>query len=118
LGQGFVLKTEDQTDPTFHVEDVLYAKYGLEVWYGSRNATQASRARGRVGAVLTHSPRYQTPQGVHVGSPAAALQEIKGVKCSLEDCQHGYNRSNHPGTSFRLDYEDGKVVRIALAFGH
>ena len=119
LGEGFVRKTEDQKPPSpVHVEEVLYAKYGLEVWYASRNATRASRLLGRVGVVLTHSPRYRTPQGVHVGAPAAALHTIKGITCSLEDCQHGYKALNHPGTSFRLDYPDGKVVMIAIAFGH
>lgn len=118
LGRGFVLKADDQKQPPVHGEDVLYAKHGLEVWYVSRNATNASRERGRVIAVLTRSPRYQTPQGVHVGSPASALHAIEGVTCSLEDCQHGYNALNHPGTTFRLDYEGGTVVLIGIAFGH
>ena len=119
LGHGFVVHTEDQKPPyPAHAEQVLYAKYGLEVYYVSRNATPLALARGRVLVVLTHSPRYRTPQGVHVGSPAAALHAIKGIKCSLEDCQHGYTALNHPGTSFRLDYEGGKVVTIAMAFGH
>src|SRR5438132_988125 len=49
LGRGLVLHRVDQKppEPTFHEEDVLYAKYGLEVWYVSRDATQASRERGR-----------------------------------------------------------------------
>ncbi len=120
LGRGIVLKAEDQKppDPISHAEDVLYAKHGLEVWYVSRNATKVSRERGRVIIVLTHSPRYVTPEGVHVGAPARTLNAIKGVRCSLADCQHGYNALNHPGTTFRLDYPDGRVVMIAVAFGH
>jgi hypothetical protein len=77
LGRGFVLKADDQKQPPVHGEDVLYTKHALEVWYVSRNATNASRERGRVIAVLTRSPRYQTPEGVHVGSPASALHAIK-----------------------------------------
>jgi hypothetical protein len=68
--------------------------------------------------VMTHSPRYRTPQGVHAGSPATDLDAIKGVRCFDQDCQHGYNALNHPGTTFRLDYPGGKVIAIAIAFGH
>jgi hypothetical protein len=120
LGRGFVVKAGDQKPPgpTVHGEDVLYAKHGLEVVYISRNATPASRAHGRVVLVLTHSPRYRTPQGVHVGSTAAELHSIKGVDCDEPaglDCQHGGHVHNQPGTTFRLDYPGGKVVRIAIA---
>jgi len=120
LGRGFVLKAEDQTppEPILHIEDVLYAKYGLEVTYISRNAGQASRERGRVALLLTHSPRYQTPEGVHVGSAAAAVRRIKGVKCGnlLDlDCQHGGRVHNQAGTMFRLSGPGGVIVRIAIA---
>jgi hypothetical protein len=43
-------------EPTLHTEDVLYTKYGLEVWYVSRCATKVSRERGRLVVLLTHSP--------------------------------------------------------------
>jgi hypothetical protein len=120
LGKGFVLDAEDQKppEPPVHGEQVLYAKSGLEVWYVSTNASKASRARARVIAVVTRSPRYQTPQGVHVGSPAAALDSIQDLKCYLEDCQHGYHALNQPGTTFRLDHPRGEVTMIAIAYGH
>jgi hypothetical protein len=120
LGKGFVLKAEDQEppEPASHAEDVLYPKRGLEVWYVSANASKASRDKGRVIVVLTHSPRYRTLEGVHVGSPATALNPIGGVQCSLADCQHGYHALNQPGTTFRLDHPGGKVMMIAIAFGH
>jgi len=83
LGQGFVLEAEDQKppEPSVHSEDVLYAKHGLEVWYVSRSGTAVSRRRGRVSILLTHSPRFRTPEGVHVGSPVAALRRLEGLNC-------------------------------------
>jgi hypothetical protein len=122
LGRGFVIHTEDQKppEPTVHGEQVLYAKYGLEVWYVSRNATPLARARGRVITVLTHSPRYRTARGLHVGSAATGLRSIGGVNCyqGSTECQHGYNAGNQAGTTFRLDRPGGKIVVIAIAFGH
>jgi hypothetical protein len=122
LGRGFVVHTEDQKppEPPVHGEQVLYAKYGLEVWYVSRNATPSGRARGRVIVVLTHSPRYRTAQGLHVGSSATALRAVGGVNCYHVDteCQHGYNALNQAGTTFRLDRPGGTIVEIAMAFGH
>jgi len=122
LGRGFVVRAEDQKppDPPAHGEQVRYAKYGLDVWYVSRNATPLERARGRVIVVLTHSPRYRTAQGLRVGSTAEALRSIGGVNCfhGSTECQHGYNAVNHPGTTFRLDRPAGVIVQIAIAFGH
>ena len=121
LRRGFVLHTGDQKppEPTLHEEDVLYGKYGLEVIYVSRNATLVSREHGRVVVLLTHSPRFKTPEGVHVGSTAAELRSIKGVKCENlagVDCQHGGQVHNQPGTMFRLSGPGGVVVRIAIAY--
>ena len=121
LGPGFVLHTGDQKppEPTLHTEDVLYAKHCLEVFYVSRNATKASRERGRVALMLTRSPDYRTPEGVHVGSTAAELRTIKDVKCDDPanlDCQHGGHVHNQPGTMFRLSAPDGVVMRIAIAY--
>jgi hypothetical protein len=118
LGEGFVLSTDNQRQPPVHMENVLYAKYGLRVWYSSRTSSPTSVARGRVGAVLTLSSRYRTPQGIHVGSRAAELRGILGLKCSLNDCQHGYARRNQAGTTFRLDSPRGEVTAIAISFGH
>jgi hypothetical protein len=120
LGSGFVLRTQDQKppEPRLHVEDVLYAKDGLDIGYVSHNSSPSSLARGRVVVVLTQSPRYRTPAGIHVGSSATRLRTIKGLKCFEEECQHGFKAFNHRGTSFRLDYPDGKVIRIAIAYGH
>jgi hypothetical protein len=121
LGRGFVLHTNDQRppEPPLHEEDVLYAKDGLEVFYVSRNATQVSRERGLAVVLLTHSPRYKTPEGVHVGSTAAELRTIKDVKCNDPanlDCQHGGQVHNQPGTMFRLSEPGAVVVRIAIAY--
>jgi hypothetical protein len=121
LGRGFVRHAGDQKppEPALHTEDVLYAKYGLEVGYVSGNATQASRERGRVFVLLTHSPRYRTPQGVHVGSSAGDLYAIKGVKCGNLlglDGQHGGHVHNQPGTLFRLSGPSGVVARISIAY--
>jgi hypothetical protein len=120
LGRGPVLHRPDQKppEPTFHEEDVLY-KNRLEVAYVSRNATRASRERGRAAVLLTRSPRFRTPQGVHVGSSADDLHAIKGVKCgnlANLDCQHGGHVHNQPGTTFRLSAPSGAVASIAIAY--
>jgi hypothetical protein len=121
LGRGLVLHAADQQppEPRLHVESVLYTKVGLEVSYVSRDDTLLSRSNGRVAVVVTRSPRYHTPQGVHVGSPAAAVQSIQGIECGDELdllCQHGGHVHNQPGTSFQLDQPDGNVVTVAIAY--
>jgi hypothetical protein len=120
LGRGVVLHSSDQKppEPRLHSEDILYSN-GLEIGYISGDATPRSRARGQVIVLLTRSPRFRTPQGVHVGSTAAELRSIKGVKCGDELdllCQHGGYVHNQPGTTFQLSRPGGVVVRIAIAF--
>jgi hypothetical protein len=120
LGHGFVLHVGDQKppEPRLYFEDVLYSN-GLEVGFVSRNATPSARARGRVAFLLTRSPRFRTPEGVHVGSTAAELRSIKGVKCvnlANLDCQHGGHVHNQAGTMFRLSAPNGVVARIAVAY--
>lgn len=120
LGRGAVLHTSDQKppEPRLHFEDVLYSN-GLEVGYVSGNATLRSRARGQVIVLLTRSPRFRTRQGVHVGSTAAELRSIQGVKCgnlANVECQHGGHVHNQPGTLFRLSGPGGEVVSISIAY--
>ena len=72
-----------------------------------------------LGALLTHSPRYRTSEGVHVGSTAPKLRTIHGVKCGNLlnlDCQHGGQAHNQPWTMFRFSGPNGVVVRIAIAY--
>jgi hypothetical protein len=120
LGRGVVLHTSDQKppEPRLHFEDVLYSN-GLEIGYVSGDATPRSRARGQVIILLTRSPRFRTPQGVHVGSTAAGLGSINGVKCgnlANVECQHGGHVHNQPGTLFRLSGPGGVVVSISIAY--
>ena len=120
LGHGEVLRTEDQQppEPRLHFERVLYQN-GLEVGYVSRSASSRSRAQGQVVYLLTHSPRFRTSEGVHVGSSAAELQTIRDVTCGNVlglDCQHGGHVHNEPGTFFKLSGPGGAVARIAIAF--
>jgi hypothetical protein len=120
LGPGRVVQTHDQKppEPLVHGEDVRYPEAGLEVWYVSHNATAASRADGVVIAALTGSSRYETPQGVGVGSRLAEVQAIPGIACHgtrhPSGCQHGASRRNKPATSFQLSGD--RVSRILIAF--
>lgn len=118
LGRGDILRTSDQRppEPRLHVEDVLYPN-GLEVDYVSRSAS--SRAQGRAVVLLTSSPSFRTSQGVSVGSAAAELRSINGVRCGNLlnlDCQHSGGRHNQPGTFFTLSAPNGKIIRIAIAY--
>ena len=119
LGRGIIVHVEDQKapEPTLHIEEVQYNN-GLEVSYVSRNATRASRLRGLVSGMLTYSPRFRTPQGIHVGSSARDLLAMKGVRCEGLgiDCQYGALAHNKPGTMFRLDGPGGVVTRIVIAY--
>jgi hypothetical protein len=119
LGEGYLLRVEDQKppEPRLHFETVLYSN-GLQVGYISLNADARSLSRGRVGYLLTRSPRFRTREGVHVGSTAAELHSIQGVTCGNLgniDCRHGGRIHNQPGTFFKLSGPQGVVVRIAIA---
>ena len=59
---------------------------------------------------------FRTPQGVHVGSPLAAVKAIPGVRCFGAVCQHGF-AGKGGGTSFLVDLVRKKVVRIVVSFG-
>jgi hypothetical protein len=119
LGRGAVIHSEDQKppEPRLHIEVVIYPN-GLEVGYVSRSAEAPSH--GRVAYLVTHAPRFRTPEGVHVSSTAAELHEIEGITCGNlldQDCQHGGRVHNQPGTFFKLSGGPGAVVvRIAIAF--
>jgi hypothetical protein len=119
LGRGRVVEAWDQKppEPALHLEHVRYPMAGLDVWYVSRDATPAGRARARVFIVRTTSARYRTTAGVRVGSPAAELRKLRGLVCALESCQHGFHSARQTGTAFRLDRPGGRVTWIAVSFG-
>ena len=91
---------------------------GLEVGFVSAGAKPPALRRGRVAFLLTRSPRFRTPEGVHVGSTSDELHRIEGVTCGNlagTDCQHGGKIHNTPGTFFKLSGPDGVVVLISIA---
>lgn len=119
LGRGRLVQAEDERPPAppSHGEHVRYPMQALDVWYVSRDATPAGRARARVFIVRTTSTRYRTAQGARVGSPAAKLKTLVRLVCALESCQHGYHSARQTGTTFQLDRPGGRVTWIAVSVG-
>jgi hypothetical protein len=119
VGRGVVVssKLDRSARPApVRVERVSYMSGALIVTY-------VSEAKQQPVAVILQSvsPRFRTRSGVGVGSTFASLRSIGGVKCyapASTECQHGYRLLNGPGTTFRLDRPHGKVVYVAMAFGH
>jgi hypothetical protein len=119
VGRGVVLssKLDRSARPApVRVERVSYMSGALIVTY-------VSEAKQQPVAIILESasPRFRTRSGVGVGSTFAALRSIRGVKCyapASTECQHGYVAVDGPGTTFRLTRPHGKVIYVAMAFGH
>ena len=84
--------------------------------YVSAGAGPRQLAAGKAMVLETTWTSFRTPQGVHVGSPLAAVKAIPGVKCFGVVCQHGF-AGRGGGTSFLVDPVRKKVVRIVVSFG-
>jgi hypothetical protein len=110
------VRTDTSTTPASHVERIAYDAAGLYVTYVSSGAGPAKLAAGRAVVLETTWTSFKTPQGVHVGSPLAAVKAIPGVRCFGPVCQHGY-AGKGAGTSFLIDLSRKKVVRIVVGFG-
>jgi hypothetical protein len=119
IGPGYVLggaRTDTSTTPPQHVERIEYDAAGLYVTYVSPGASAKQLAAGQAVVLETTWTSFKTPQGVHVGSPLAALKAITGLRCFAGVCQHGYVGKSG-GTSFLVDPVRKKVVRIVVSFG-
>ena len=119
IGQGFVLggaREDTSTLPPSHVERIEYDAAGLYVTYVSRGTSVRLLAAGRASVLETTWTSFATSQGVHVGSPLAALGRIPGLRCFASVCQHGYSKGG-AGTSFLVDPVRRKVVRIVVSAG-
>ncbi len=119
IGAGFVLgepRLDTSAPRPRYVERIEYDAAGLYVTYVSTGPTTRELAAGRAVVLETTWPSFRTAQGVHVGSPAAALRAIPGVQCFASVCQHGYVRGG-AGTSFLIDPTRKRIVRIVVSFG-
>ena len=117
IGTGYIvsIRTDTSTTPPSHVERLGYDAAGLYVTYVSAGAAPRQLATGKAVVLETTWTSFKTPQGVHVGSPLAAVKAIPGIKCFLSVCQHGFV-ANGGGTSFLVDPVQKKVVRIVVGF--
>jgi hypothetical protein len=95
---------------------LAYDAAGLYVTYSSTGSTPAQVAAAKAMVLETTWTTFRTPQGVHVGSPLAAVKAIPGIRCFGAVCQHGFVRDG-AGTSFLVDPVRRKVVRIVVSFG-
>jgi hypothetical protein len=118
IGSGSIVtaRTDTSTVPPAHVERVAYSAAGLYITYATTGVSAARLAAGRAVVLETIWTSFRTPQGVHVGSPLAAVKAIPGVRCFATVCQHGY-AGKGGGTSFLVDPVRKKVVRIVVAYG-
>jgi hypothetical protein len=114
IGSGSLVSA--RTSASSHVERVAYGAAGLFVTYASTGVTPARLAAGKSVVLETIWTSFRTPQGVHVGSPLAAVRAVPGVRCFGTVCQHGYTGKG-AGTSFLVDPVRRKVVRIVVAYG-
>ncbi len=110
LGRGIVTGSQNANQ----ILTVRYVRSGITVGYVALPGAPSGKALSLF--VTTTSPRYRTKSGLHVGSSYAALTRALRVRCSGDQCQHGYTRQGATGTTFFVD--GGKVVKIALALGH
>jgi len=118
IGAGSLVsvRSDTATIPAGRIERVAYDSAGLYVTYSSAGPAAMQVAAGRAMVLETTWPTFKTPQGVHVGSPLAAVKAIRGVRCFGAVCQHGFVRGGG-GTSFLVDPVHRKVVRIVVSFG-
>jgi hypothetical protein len=118
IGNGSLVstRTDASTVPPGQVERVAYGSAGLYVTYASTGVSPARLAAGKAVVLETTWTSFRMPQGVHVGSPLAAVRAVPGVRCFGSVCQHGY-AGRGAGTSFLVDPVRKKVVRIVVAFG-
>ena len=119
IGTGFILgdaRTDTSTPTPRHVERIEYDAAGLYVTYVSTGTSARELAAGRAVVLETTWTSFRTAQGVHVGSPAAALKAVPGVKCFASVCQHGFVRGA-AGTTFLIDQTRKRLVRIVVSFG-
>lgn len=113
IGTGSVVST--RTDASSRVDRIAYDAAGLYVTYVSTGSTARRPAAAKAMVLETTWTSFRTPQGVHVGSPLAAVKAIPGVRCFGAVCQHGYVGSGG-GTSFLVDPVHKRVVRIVVGF--
>jgi hypothetical protein len=118
IGSGSVVsvRADTSTAPAGRIVRLAYDAAGLYVTYSSAGASPAQLAAGKAMVLETTWTSFKTPQGVHVGSPLAAVKAIPGVHCFGAVCQHGFVRGG-AGTSFLVDTMRKKVVRIVVSFG-
>jgi hypothetical protein len=117
IGTGSVvsIRTDTSSEPASLVDRIAYDAAGLYITYVSTGSTPRKLADGRAMVLETTWTSFKTPQGVHVGSPLAAVKAIPGIRCFGPVCEHGYAGSGG-GTSFLVDPVRRKVVRIVVGF--
>jgi len=118
IGTGSIvsIRTDSSTVPPSRVDRIAYDAAGLYITYVATGSAARKVAAGKAMVLETTWTSFKTPQGVHVGSPLAAVKAIPGVRCFGAVCQHGYTGSGG-GTTFLVDPVRKKVVRIVVGFG-
>jgi hypothetical protein len=106
IGRGEV---EQLVPGAFYVN---YPRYRIKILYvhdGPREVVQG---------IETGSPRYRTPQGIHIGSTRAAVKALPGrVYCGDKSrCDHLSKISEGLGTTFQFDSR-GRVSSISVGSG-
>jgi hypothetical protein len=115
IGAGSIvsIRTDTSTVPARRIDRLAYDAAGLYVTYVSAGSSAGKLAAGRAVVLETTWTSFKTPQGVHVGSPLAAVKAIPGIRCFAAVCQHG--NPSKGSTSFLVDPVHKKVVRIVIA---
>jgi hypothetical protein len=118
IGSGSIVsvRADTSTTPPGRIVRLAYDAAGLYITYSSTGPSASQLASGKAMVLETTWTTFRTPQGVHVGSPLAAVKAIPGVHCFGAVCQHGFARGG-AGTSFLVDPVRKKVVRIVVSFG-
>ena len=117
-GSGSIVsvRLDTSTAPPGRIVRLAYDAAGLYITYSATGPSPSQLAAGKAMVLETTWTTFRTPQGVHDGSPLAAVKAIPGVHCFGAVCQHGFVRGG-AGTSFLVDPVRKKVVRIVVSFG-
>ena len=118
LGPGVVKQVGGYTDRL-----IFYRRAALYIAYYPHGGQKYA-----IG-IITRSPRYRTASGAGVGTTLEQLGKLPQIVCDGDgfehgvlktpssdpsNCDHPRSATDHPFTSFTIDYETKRVTQVAI----